>query len=143
MDKEYYSYSQLTEDMKILAEKIEPYNFEQIIPITRGGLVPACHLGYLLNIKSYQVLCINSYNEHDQKDLKIISAPNIEQTIPKNKILVVDSMVDRGTTLLKAKELLGDVKFLTIHLKPHSTVIPDFYLYLTSKWVVYPWDYEE
>lgn len=142
MNKEYYTYDQLTSDMRILAEKVKPYKFEVIVPITRGGLPPACHLGYLLNIRNFQALCINSYEEHKQTKLEVISVPDLNG-IPKEKVLVVDSMVDRGTTLVKTKELLGDVKFLTIHVKPHTIALPDFYLYTTSKWVVYPWDYED
>lgn len=141
MEKEYYTYEQLTSDMRILAEKVKPYNFEVIVPITRGGLAPACHLGYLLNIKNFQNLCLSSYEEYEQGDLEIISVPDLKD-IPKEKILIVDSMVDRGTTLMKAKEFLGNVKFLTIHVKPHTIAMPDFYMYTTSKWIVYPWDYE-
>ena len=144
MEKEYYTYEQLTEDMRILAEKIRPYDFQMIIPVTRGGLPPACHLGYLLNIKNYQTLCLNSYQGYEQCEIDVIRVPEIDESIPKEKILVVDSMVDKGTTLAAAKKILGDqVKFLTIHLKPFSTEQPDFYLHETSKWVVYPWDYEK
>ena len=142
MNKEHYSYEQLTKDMKILAEKVRPYNFEVIVPITRGGLVPACHLGYLLNIRNFQALCMSSYDGHEQTQLDIISVPDLKD-IPREKVLVVDSMVDRGTTLMKTKELLGEVKFLTIHLKPHTIIMPNFYLQTTSKWIVYPWDYED
>lgn len=143
MEKEYYSYEQLTEDMKILAQKVKPYDFQMIIPVTRGGLVPACHLGYLLDIKNYQVLCLNSYQGYEQGEINVIRVPEIDDSIPKEKILVVDSMVDKGDTLSAVKNILGEeVKFLTIHLKPHSIQKPDFYLHETSKWVVYPWDYE-
>lgn len=143
MEKEYYTYQQLTEDMKELANKVKPYDFEMIIPVTRGGLVPACHLGYLLDIKYYETICINSYFEKQQNTLEVISVPKIDSNIPKEKILVVDSMVDKGTTLAKVREILGDVKFLTIHVKPNTTQMPDFYLRVATKWVVYPWDYEE
>jgi xanthine phosphoribosyltransferase len=143
MEKSKYTYEELSSDMKKLAEKIRPYNFVMIIPITRGGHVPACHLGYLLNIKNFGALCLNSYHGYEQKDIEVINVPNIPPHIAREKILVVDSMVDKGTTLTKVKEMLGDVKFLAIHLKPHSKFQPDFYMHLTDEWVVYPWEYEE
>lgn len=144
MQKEYYTYEQLKEDMKYISEKLKPYDFQLIIPITRGGLVPACYLGYLLNIKNFQVLCLNSYENYKQNNLKVISIPKINSEIPKEKILVVDSIVDKGATLIKAREILGkEIKFFTIHLKLNAKEMPDFYLYTTQNWIVYPWEYDE
>ena len=142
MDKEYYSYNQLIDDMKILANMLRPYDFQMIIPITRGGLVPACHLGYLLNIKYYQALCLSNYNAKEETEMTVICVPEIDERIPREKVLVVDGMVDKGTTLAKVRELLGpDVKIASIHIKPHTKYLPDFYLHRTEKWVEYPWEY--
>ena len=144
MEKEFYTYEELTEDMKTLAEKLRPYDFQMIIPVTRGGLVPACHLAYILNVKRIENICLSSYDAYKQKEVEVISVPKIPDEIPREKILVVDSMVDNGVTLNRVKDLLGeDINFLTIHVKPHTIRKPEFFLRVTSKWVVYPWDYEE
>lgn len=142
MEKEYYSYEQLTSDMEILAERLRPYNFQMIIPITRGGMPAACHLGYLLEIKNFDVLCLSNYDSTDQKEMEVIKVPQIDDRIPREKILVVDGMVDNGTTLAKAREILGsEVKIASIHIKSHTKHMPDFYLHKTDKWVCYPWEY--
>lgn len=125
-----------------MAQKLKHEKFEVIVPVTRGGMAPACHLGYLLNIKKFQPLCIYSYHGHHQKDIELISVPDLKD-VPKEKVLVVDCMVDRGTTLKLTKNLLGDIKFMTIHVKPGTIMMPDYHLYTTSKWIVYPWEYED
>jgi hypoxanthine phosphoribosyltransferase len=64
------------------------------------------------------------------------------------KVLVVDDVSDSGASILKAKEHArekeaSDVRVATVHIKPWSKFIPDYYAESVDKWVVYPWELKE
>ena len=64
------------------------------------------------------------------------------------KVLIVDDVSDSGASLSKAKQHVSEkgafqVKVVTLHIKPWSKFIPDYYAESTDKWVVYPWELKE
>ncbi len=36
-----------------------------------------------------------------------------------------------------------EFKVVTLHYKPHSIVVPDYYFKETTDWIVFPWEYYE
>jgi hypoxanthine phosphoribosyltransferase len=59
--------------------------------------------------------------------------------------LAVDDVSDTGSSLVKAVQHLidmgaGSVMVATIHVKPWTIFIPDFYIEVTDAWIIYPWE---
>lgn len=118
----------------IKALKIE--NVEKIIAITRGGLCIAGIYSEIHNIKDINTLCISSYDNKDKQKLKILK----HSSSKKNNILIIDDIADSGDTLKIAKKYYPNAITLTLHVKPHSKLKPDYYLWKTENWIIYPWE---
>jgi hypoxanthine phosphoribosyltransferase len=63
-------------------------------------------------------------------------------------VLLVDDVADYGDSLAVVRELLlsrgaSSVRTATLHLKPWSKVIPDYYVSRTDAWIIYPWELYE
>ena len=68
--------------------------------------------------------------------------------IKGKKILIVDDISDSGKSLKLAEEHVSsrnpaEIKTATIHYKPGSIFTPDFFMFRTEAWIVYPWEREE
>jgi hypoxanthine phosphoribosyltransferase len=64
------------------------------------------------------------------------------------KVLIADDVSDSGASLLKAKEHIEEkgaslVRVATLHIKPWSSFVPDYYAESVDAWVVYPWELKE
>lgn len=102
---------------KIKNDKFKP---EVILAIPNGGLPFATVLANKLKIKVE-----TSISEVERKYICV---------------LVVDDVADTGNTLLENfPKTGGTVKMATLCYKPQSKVIPDYYAYTTTKWIIFPW----
>jgi len=58
----------------------------------------------------------------------------------------VDDLSDKGNTLIMVKvdleELNNQVVIATLHYKPETKLIPDYFASVENKWIVYPWEIE-
>ncbi len=118
-----------------------------IIAISRGGLVLGRLLSDLLNVSDLRTIRIRRYSGIGETEELRIDIPVLERLDGKN-VLVVDDVADMGDTLQAAIEHVEqqgakEVKSLTIHYKPWSKVMPDFFIQKTESWVVYWWEYAE
>jgi hypoxanthine phosphoribosyltransferase len=62
--------------------------------------------------------------------------------------LLVDDISDTGDSLTVAGEHLEQRGYMnprtaTMHMKPWTKLIPDYYVVKTEAWVVYPWELKE
>ncbi len=87
-------------------------NFNMIVAIANGGIIPAAILNQRLNI-DIQLLKINLRDSNQQPKY---DAPQLMSSIDfevKNKsILVIDDRVKSGATMNLARELLRDAKLV-------------------------------
>ena len=142
--KERYSWAQLTKDCLTLGKKLKSKKFDLIVGISRGGLIPATILSYLLNIKKICSIGYSYYLRPGVKGkLKLTLPPSSE--IKKQRILLIDEKADTGQTLSAAVKLLkkkkNKITILTLHYEPGSKVKPDYFArQVKDIWIVYPWD---
>lgn len=123
VEKEFLTWSELDIILRELVSKIKfderIYTIKAIYGIHRGGLPIAVYLSHHLELPL----------SRDFFDYKI------EET------LVVDDIADTGITLQKVGNACLTA---TLYYKPHSTVMPTFYIRETTKWIVFPWErYDE
>ncbi|MCS7131592.1 MAG: phosphoribosyltransferase [Hadesarchaea archaeon] len=119
------------------------YDPDVIVGIARGGLIPAVRLSHLLGDKMLRIIHVKYYKGVNLRK----EEPELLADVGKldGKVLVVDDVADTGTTLefvvkhLKRKGAT-EVRIATIAWKPRSRVKPDFYVFETDKWIVFPWE---
>ncbi|NHK32531.1 MAG: phosphoribosyltransferase [Asgard group archaeon] len=138
-------WNQIYQLSDIILEKFQP---DILIGISRGGLVVTRFLSDLMNINNVAVLGVGFYTGINETAKKPIITQELSVDIKNKKVLLVDDVADTGVSLEFAIEYLQkqspkELKIATIHYKPQSIIKPDFYIKETSKWIVYPWEYQE
>lgn len=126
-----------------IIEKKECYS--QIVAIARGGF----YLGDYLSRKQkipLSVIVAHSYSEnHQQHELYL---GNLSYTVePKEKILLVDDLLDTGVTMTKIKNKLKadwkvEIDTAVIWQKSHCQYQADYYYSITPQeyWIVQPFE---
>lgn len=134
------SWWQFHQDTKALAEKLkqgDPYI--AIIAMSRGGLIPAAIIAYELNIKYIDTYCLTSYLDQQQSAVVTLKAP---LDWNDSRVLVVDDLVDSGTTFRFARQAYPDCHYATIYAKPTGKPYVDTYVSEMPQetWIDFPWD---
>ncbi len=139
-----YTWNQLTKDCLALGKKLGLKKFDCLVAVSRGGLIPATLLAYILNIKKIYVIGYSYYLRPGVRGkLKKISGPG--KRIKNNRVLLVDEKTDSGETLWAATQLLKKKKnrvvSATLHWEPKSRIKPNYFAHqIKDIWIVYPWD---
>jgi hypothetical protein len=134
-----------------LMPRLQVYNFDLVIAITRGGIVPAAILAERLAIQQVLVASVAFYEdeEHDLDWPVFMQFP--DDNLLRNKYaLIVDDIWDRGKQIVSVTERIkyagGRSRSAVLHYKAHRSQFPDkapdFYAAQTEDWIIYPWDAE-
>ncbi len=131
-----------------LAEKISPWEFNQIICIARGGLRVGDILSRIFD-RPLAILATSSYGDRERGDLKIASHMTMTGESLGDRVLLVDDLVDSGITLEQTASWLRDrhpeiqeLKTAVVWYKAGSISVPDYYAtYLTEHvWIHQPFE---
>lgn len=139
---QYYSYEMFREDMKDLVDRID-FNPDGIVAISRGGLTMAHFLGIALDLRRVYTINASSFFNKIQQEIQISNIPEIGGN---QRILIVDEIVDTGTSMEKVynilKEINSSIDFKTacIFHKPTASFKPDFILREVNDWVEFFWE---
>ncbi|MAN79983.1 MAG: xanthine phosphoribosyltransferase [Rhodospirillaceae bacterium] len=116
-----------------------------IVAITRGGMVPAAVLAREMGIRVIDTLAIASYDEKSQGRVQVLKTPEAAAADKGAGWLLVDDLVDTGTTARVARNLLPDALFVTLYAKPAARDLPDIFIHEVAQdtWVHFPWDTED
>jgi xanthine phosphoribosyltransferase len=141
--KRYYpvSWDQLHRDAKALAWRLaEGGPYKGIIAITRGGLVPAHIIARELDIRFIDTICISSYDDEARRDANVLKHVEGDGT----GWLIIDDLVDTGTTGRIVREMLPHAHFATVYAKPAGRPVVDTFITEVSQdtWILFPWDTE-
>ena len=137
------SWDQLQNDCRALAWKLLDVrnDWEKIVAIARGGLVPAAIIARELNIRVVDTVCISSYTLRNQGDgIDILKRPDLADM--NEKWLIVDDLVDTGRTAGAVKEMFPGIHFATVYAKPEGRPLVDTFITEVSQetWILFPWD---
>ena len=141
VDKLHISWEEFHNHTKLLAQKIkESGEYNKIIAISRGGLLPAGIISYELDIRNTHAINISSYDGDQHRDVNDIELEEIRNDVD-DKTLIVDDLSDTGTTLRLLRKMFPQGKFVTVYAKPQGVQDVDIYAHaIPDKWVVFPWD---
>ena len=113
-----------------------------IVAVTRGGLVPATIIAREMEIRYVDTLCISTYDEQDMGDVNIIKTPDQAMADKGEGWLMIDDLVDTGTTMKAALDLLPNCHVATVYAKPGGMPFVDTFVHEVPQnvWIYFPWD---
>lgn len=137
------TWAEVHRDTKILVRRLMGLGpWKGIVGISRGGLVPASILAREMEIRFVDTICIATYDEKSMGDLNIIKTPEQACADDGEGWLLVDDLVDTGTTLKAAKALLPKCYVATVYAKPEGIPYVDTFVEQVGQdvWIFFPWD---
>ncbi|KAA6205553.1 MAG: xanthine phosphoribosyltransferase [Candidatus Tokpelaia sp.] len=140
------SWDQFHRDCRALAWKIagRQQQWQAIVAITRGGLVPAAIICRELNIRLIETICIASYHDYSKQG-ELVVKKGISTELTKNggkNVLVIDDLADTGKTAAIVRDIIPKACFATLYTKPQGKPQVDIYITEVSQdtWIYFPWD---
>ncbi len=145
MATHYYTvtWDQLHRDARALAWRlIDKGPFTGIVAITRGGLIPAAIVARELECRLIESVSVMTYDEEEIGEPVVNKPPSAAGD--GTGFLVIDDLVDTGSTARAVRGLLPKAHFACIYAKPAGREMIDTFVTEVSQatWILFPWDTE-
>ena len=144
-EKDVVSWDELERLVGELAESVRG-EYDVMLAITRGGLVPAGILAYALGIRNILIAAVAYYDDEGNPGPEplFLQFP-ADPLLVGRRVLIVDEVWDSGTTIHAVAERVrragGTPTTAVLHYKPgrsREPGAPDHHVVTTDRWVVYP-----
>jgi hypothetical protein len=128
-----------------------PSDYDAMLVITRGGMVPACLISEWLDIRNILVAAVQLYTGIGQTlDAPVFLQFPSDTLLAEKRVLIVDDVWDSGRTAMAVRQRVqlsgGKADVAVLHYKPRASCFPndrpDYFAEVTDDWIVYPWDDE-
>ena len=132
-----------------------PRDYDLILVITRGGMVPACLVSERLDLRNIVAAAVMFYTEGTADPDQTLTEPIFLQfpadpLLMGKRILIVDDVWETGHTAMavrrRVREAGGRGETAVLHFKPGRSEFgetgPDFFAKKSNDWLVYPWNPE-
>ena len=145
MATHYYTvtWDQLHRDARALAWRLMGLRpLAGIVAVTRGGLIPAAIIARELDVRLIESVSVVSYDEEKRGVPSVTKPPAAAGD--GSGFLIVDDLVDTGTTARVVRGLLPRAHFATVYAKPLGKDMVDSFITEVSQdtWILFPWDTE-
>ncbi len=140
-EKLYISWEEFHQQAKQLAAKLKASkNWNKIVSVSRGGLLPAGILAYEMDIRNVEVVNMSSYDGDKQRSNDAIDIQSFVGEVDENTI-VIDDLSDTGNTFRLLRKEFPKAHFAAVYAKPKGKEFVDFYASpMPDSWIVFPWD---
>lgn len=148
MDKHYISWGDVERLVGRLLARLRA-DYDSLLVITRGGMVPACLISERADIRNILCAAVVLYEGEERAlpEPRFVQFPE-DRHVEGRRVLVVDDVWDSGSTVVAVRDRLrkagAAVDVCVLHFKPRRNRFPgdapDFYAEETDAWIVYPWD---
>ena len=147
MEQIQLSWDDVEELVASLVENL-PRDYDLLLVITRGGMVPACLISEQTDIRNIVAAAVMFYTSVGKTlpDPVFLEFP-ADPLLYGKRVLVVDDVWDTGRTIVAVKEKVlaagGQADLAVLHYKPNHSQFdeaPNYYAKTTEAWIVYPWD---
>ena len=137
------SWQQIENEVNKIANTIlsKKDNFDVVIGLSRGGLIPGVMLSHKLNLPFIPLVW--QTRDGSKKDKKLLKQYNKETT------LVIDDLIDSGKTFYEVIKVAPNVKYAALFEKQLSLNSEYFsknldycgsLLYNDNRWLIFPWE---
>lgn len=127
--------------------------FDVILAVTRGGLIPATLLCQSLQLRNILTTTVIFYTDEGNQffgmtEPRFLSFPSAH-SLKDRCVLIVDDVWDSGRTACAVRDRVSraqpkSVKIAVLHFKPKQSIFgetgPEFCGCETDNWLVYPWE---
>ena len=151
-DKQFHTWDEIDQLVtNHLLPQLNADDYDAVLAITRGGMIPACLVSEILGIRNVMTAAVMFYTDIEET----LEAPIFLQfpedvLLVGNRLLIVDDVWDSGKTAIHVRDRVrragGRPTVAVIHYKPTKSQFPDdgpdYYAQETDAWIVYPWDPE-
>lgn len=137
------TWDQLHRDSKALAWRLlELGPWRGVVAITRGGLIPAAIIARELECRIIETVSIVTYDEETKGEPRVMKTAAAAGD--GTGWLIIDDLVDTGTTARLVRAMLPHAHFATIYAKPAGKPLVDTFVTEVSQntWILFPWDTE-
>ena len=147
VDKQYLTWDQIQTMVAGLADQCRG-DYDVLLAVTRGGLVPTALLAYHLSLRNILVAAVQFYSGVARRAQQptFLQFP-ADPLLHGRRVLIVDDIWDSGKTIMAVKERVlaaGGVPITAVlHYKPAASLFddrPDYFVEITHAWIVYPWE---
>lgn len=147
-DKLHVSWADLDVLVAQMAEQVGG-DYDVVLTITRGALVPTGMLAYRLGMRNIVVAAVAYYDDsgHHAERPTFLQFPS-DPLLNGQRVLIIDEVWDSGTTIAAVVERVrlagGAPTTAVLHYKPTNSKVsiqPDHHVVATDAWVVYPYKY--
>lgn len=141
----YYTvtWDQLHRDARALAWRLMAAGpFHGVVAVTRGGLIPAAIIARELDVRLVESVSIVTYDEEVRGEPIVTKPPSAAGD--GTGFLIVDDLVDTGSTAKVVRRLLPRAHFACVYAKPAGKDLIDSFVTEVSQdtWILFPWDTE-
>lgn len=147
--KQYYNWMHYMNDMEKLKRRLNPDDYDVVVGIARGGLIPATELSHYLG-KPLVPLVWQTRDGIPPEEFP----GEVAKVIFQKRILLVDDICDSGETLFQVydalfgeyNQLVNSAVTLCLHYnRAEKMFTPDIWAVEIDKeknpvWLVYPWE---
>ncbi|MBN9508696.1 MAG: xanthine phosphoribosyltransferase [Alphaproteobacteria bacterium] len=145
MAAHYYTvtWDQLHRDARALAWRLMALRpLRGIVAVTRGGLIPAAIIARELEVRLVESVSVVTYDEENRGQPVVTKPPTAAGD--GEGFLIIDDLVDTGTTARVVRGLLPRAHFACVYAKPAGKVMVDSFVTEVSQdtWIMFPWDTE-
>lgn len=146
------SWEEIERWAEIIVDKIGDFEFDCVISVIRGGLVPSRIVADYLSIKDIFTLKTEHWGITATPDGKAKVTYPIVKDLNGRSVLIVDDITDTGQSLGLAIEATKQknpkvVKSATFLYIKKAEIVPDYYAEEIStenwKWFIFPWNRRE
>ena len=135
-------------DLATKLRKDPNWPFDVIVGVSRGGLALTRIMSDLLDVQNVMIARCEYYSDVGERKKRPVITQKIQGNVKKKNVLLLDDVSDTGESLLEIKKYLDSKRprsltVATIHIKPWSKLIPDYYVSKTDAWIIYPWELYE
>jgi len=148
------------DDVDALIDHLIPqfnHEFDGMVIITRGGIVPGGLLAAALQIEEILTAAVDfpaeSETDTTRQGSRFLAWPKFiqfpeDEMLAAKRILIVDDVWGSGRTIAAVKNRISGAKGIpytcVLHFNPYRNLFgsarPDFYAAVTDAYIVYPWE---
>jgi hypoxanthine phosphoribosyltransferase len=146
-------------DVEGLVDHLVPQfdtEFDAMVIITRGGIVPGGMLCEALDIQDVMTAAVDFPFEMEVQSAKLLAWPRFiqfpaDEQLADREVLIVDDVWGSGRTItaVRSRILAARSRPFTsvLHFNPYRSLFsrlrPDYFAAVTDAYIIYPWEVDE